>query len=200
MAVRYGSEESFRRELEEEDKRRKEAFGIGRRRVEAIRGIEGAERDAAGQQMGAVRRRTGQAVAASFDPFQARGGGQLASLGQVAADRGAQEGMIEADATRRIASARVAAETADLERLKFEQEATPSARQELMDYQQQIQQFAELDKSDAEMADYIGELVRTARDPSVVTRLLTQMGRYDEDAALQLGRQLNQSRTSGEDL
>lgn len=118
----------------------------------------------------------------------------------MAADRGAQEGMIEADATRRIASARVASETADLERLKFEQEATPSARQELMDYQQQIQQYAELDKSDEEMANYIGELIRTARDPSVVTRLLTQMGRYDEDAALQLGRQLNQSRTSDEDL
>lgn len=73
MAVRYGSEESFRRDIEKEDKRREEAFGIGRRRVEAIRGIEGAERDAAGQQMRAVRRRTGQAVAGAFDPFQARG-------------------------------------------------------------------------------------------------------------------------------
>ena len=144
-------------ELARQGERRQQAIDIAQRRAQASRDMIGAEREAADQQLGAVRRRTGQAVAASLNPFQAQGGGQFAALGQVAADRGAQEGMIEGDATRRIAGARVAALDAELDAAKFEQEATPDGIDELATLDQQLNVFAQ-------SSGQIGEQKKTAQE------------------------------------
>ena len=144
-------------EIESLRDRTEQAIGIAKRRAQASRDMIGAEREAADQQLGAVRRRTSQAVAASFDPFQAQGGGQFAALGQVAADRGAQDGMIEAAATRRIGAARVAALDAELDAAKFEQEATPDGIDELAQLDQQLNVFAQ-------SSGTIGEQKKTAQE------------------------------------
>ena len=174
-------EDDFERERQATRRRSERAIDVAKQRARAVQDIEGAEQTAAQQQIGGVRRRTGQAVAAAFDPFQQRGGGQFAALGQMAAERGAQEGGIEADATRRIAQARVKGQEAELEALKFAQQATPSASQELLDAEAQIQQFQELERSDEEVAEYIATIARTTRSPAVYNQLLAKMNKADED-------------------
>ena len=172
-------EDDFERERQGTRRRGERAIDVAKQRARAVQDIEGAEQTAAQQQIGGVRRRTGQAVAAAFDPFQQRGGGQFAALGQVAADRGAQEGMVEADATRRIAQARVKGQEAQLEALKFEQEATPSARQEFLDLQKDINQFIELDRGDKANADYIMQIANTAMSDDVYAQLVKMAKKYD---------------------
>tara|TARA_R100000353_G_scaffold20349_1_gene18416 strand:+ start:694 stop:1350 length:657 start_codon:yes stop_codon:yes gene_type:complete len=171
--------DEFGREREATRRRGERAIDVAKQRARAIQDIEGAEQTAAQQQIGGVRRRTGQAVAAAFDPFQQRGGGQLAALGQMAAERGAQEGGIEAGATRRIAEARVKGQEAQLEALKFEQQATPSARQEFLDLQKDINQFIELDRGDAANADYIMQIANTAMSDDVYAQLVKMAKEYD---------------------
>tara|TARA_R100001015_G_C4571453_1_gene129457 strand:+ start:56 stop:691 length:636 start_codon:yes stop_codon:yes gene_type:complete len=171
-------EDDFERERQGTRRRGERAIDVAKQRARAVQDIEGAEQTAAQQQIGGVRRRTGQAVAAAFDPFQQQGGGQFAALGQVAADRGAQEGMIEADATRRIAQARVKGQEAELEALKFAQEATPSARQEFLNFQKDINQFLELDRGAAANSNYIMELASTAMSDDVYKRLVQMAQSY----------------------
>lgn len=172
-------EDEFERERQATRRRGERAIDVAKQRARAIQDIEGAEQTAAQQQIGGVRRRTGQAVAAAFDPFQQRGGGQLAALGQMAAERGAQEGGIEAGATRRIAEARVKGQEAQLEALKFEQQATPSARQEFLDLQKDINQFIELDRGDEANADYIMQIANTAMSDDVYAQLVKMAKEYD---------------------
>lgn len=172
--------DEFGREREATRSRGERAIDVAKQRARAVQDIEGAEQTAAQQQIGGVRRRTGQAVAAAFDPFQQRGGGQLAALGQMAAERGAQEGGIEAGATRRIAEARVKGQEAQLEALKFEQQATPSARQEFLDLQKDINQFIELDRGDEANADYIMQIANTAMSDDVYAQLVKMAKEYDE--------------------
>lgn len=172
-------ENEFERERQATRRRGERAIDVAKQRARAIQDIEGAEQTAAQQQIGGVRRRTGQAVAAAFDPFQQRGGGQLAALGQMAAERGAQEGGIEAGATRRIAEARVKGQEAQLEALKFEQQATPSARQEFLDLQKDINQFIELDRGDEANADYIMQIANTAMSDDVYAQLVKMAKEYD---------------------
>lgn len=171
--------DEFGREREATRRRGERAIDVAKQRARAVQDIEGAEQTAAQQQIGGVRRRTGQAVAAAFDPFQQRGGGQLAALGQMAAERGAQEGGIEAGATRRIAEARVKGQEAQLEALKFEQQATPSARQEFLDLQKDINQFLELDRGDEANADYIMQIANTAMSDDVYAQLVKMAKKYD---------------------
>ncbi len=172
-------EDEFERERQATRRRGERAIDVAKQRARAIQDIEGAEQTAAQQQIGGVRRRTGQAVAAAFDPFQQRGGGQLAALGQMAAERGAQEGGIEAGATRRIAEARVKGQEAQLEALKFEQQATPSARQEFLDLQKDINQFLELDRGNEANADYIMQIANTAMSDDVYAQLVKMAKEYD---------------------
>lgn len=172
-------EDEFERERQATRRRSERAIDVAKQRARAVQDIEGAEQTAAQQQIGGVRRRTGQAVAAAFDPFQQRGGGQLAALGQMAAERGAQEGGIEAGATRRIAEARVKGQEAQLEALKFEQQATPSARQEFLDLQKDINQFIELDRGDEANADYIMQIANTAMSDDVYAQLVKMAKEYD---------------------
>ena len=172
-------EDEFERERQATRRRGERAIDVAKQRARAIQDIEGAEQTAAQQQIGGVRRRTGQAVAAAFDPFQQRGGGQLAALGQMAAERGAQEGGIEAGATRRIAEARGKGQEAQLEALKFEQQATPSARQEFLDLQKDINQFIELDRGDEANADYIMQIANTAMSDDVYAQLVKMAKEYD---------------------
>jgi len=175
------AQDEFEKERQATRRRGEKAIGIAKQRAEAIRGIEGAERTAAQQQIGGVRRRTGQAIAASYNPFQTGGGGQIAGLSQVAMQRGAEEGGIEADATRRIASARVAGQEAELEAIKFEQEATPSARQEFLDLQSSINQFIELDRGDKANADYIMQIANTSVSDDVYAQLVGMARKYNKD-------------------
>ncbi len=173
-------EDEFERERQATRRRGERAIDVAKQRARAIQDIEGAEQTAAQQQIGGVRRRTGQAVAAAFDPFQQRGGGQFAALGQMAAERGAQEGGIEAGATRRIAEARVKGQEAQLEALKFEQQATPSARQEFLDLQKDINQFIELDRGDEANADYIMQIANTAMSDDVYAQLVGMARKYNK--------------------
>ena len=193
-------EDDFERERQATRRRSERAIDVAKQRARAVQDIEGAEQTAAQQQIGGVRRRTGQAVAAAFDPFQQRGGGQFAALGQMAAERGAQEGGIEADATRRIAQARVKGQEAELEALKFAQQATPSASQELLDAEAQIQQFQELERSDEEVAEYIATIARTTRSPAVYNQLLAKMNKADEDVWRRFVQQEGGEKDTGEDL
>ena len=174
-------EDDFERERQGTRRRGERAIDVAKQRARAVQDIEGAEQTAAQQQIGGVRRRTGQAVAGAFDPFQQQGGGQFAALGQVAADRGAQEGMIEADATRRIAQARVKGQEAELEALKFAQQATPSARQEFLDLQKDINQFIELDRGDEANADYIMQIANTAMSDDVYAQLVGIARKYNKN-------------------
>lgn len=172
-------EDDFERERQGTRRRGERAIDVAKQRARAVQDIEGAEQTAAQQQIGGVRRRTGQAVAAAFDPFQQRGGGQFAAFGQMAAERGAQEGGIEADATRRIAQARVKGQEAELEALKFAQQATPKAGQEFLDLQKAINEFIELDRGDKANADYIMQIANTAMSDDVYAQLVKMAKKYD---------------------
>jgi hypothetical protein len=192
----------FESELREEDRIKREATGVAKKRAQARRDQIGAEEKAGEQMRGAVRQRTGQAIAASYNPFQTGGGGQIAGLSQVAMQRGAEEGGIEADVTRRVAERRVGAEEAELEALAFEKKATFSARQELKNVTAEYNQFVELDRGAEENARELGRLAQTVRDPEVYKQLLTMMANEHQGYANRYIEQYgsNRSRSNPEDL
>ena len=159
-----------------------QAYGVSK----AKRGRIGAIEKGTQAAIRAGRRRGGQVVASAVDP--SRSGASFGSMAQLALERGAQEGMQEAQGAERVAEARVGAEEAQLEAMRFEQEATPSAKQEMRDLTADAENFKQLDKTDTEKAQYVLNLAMTAESDAVFKALLSDASRLDGDLVLQAQR------------